>query len=117
MATSTFSGIAVYEILPNGCLNGVYSNDHPDTQNEIFNEIARKVSEDGADTIVGKYVCCYISIGNEACNCDLEIQIATRRKRNGQYDLIWSRNKKVIFEGTGWKTRGNQLTVSYRDCK
>lgn len=117
----TFNGVAVYEILPNGCLNGVYTNDHPNTQNEILNEIARKVLNGNGDINTGKYVCSYIDAGNVTVNCDLEITTGIVRKngRSGQYDFKWYDTGKTtnpIFEGTGWLTRHNQITVSYRDC-
>jgi len=63
---SKFRGIAVYEILPNGCLNGVYSNDDPATEDEIFNEIARKHPNEVGQGIEGKYTCGYIDLKNPA---------------------------------------------------
>ena len=120
------NGIVVFEIFPNGCLNGVYSNDHLDTKNEIFNEIARKISGEESDEILGVYACSYIDVGNIVKNCVLVISNPLLRKpprvRKGQYDFTWYRDynpktKKgnIIFEGTGWRTRENQITVSYRD--
>ena len=122
---SSFNGVAVYEILPNGCLNGVYTNDHPDTSNEMFNEIARRkpVAEKEIlaypNDILGLYACSYIDLGNIVCECDLEIRIGRVRRngRSGLYDLFWfeTGTNNLIFEGTGWRTRQNQITVSYRD--
>jgi len=119
----TLDGVIVYEILPNGCLNGVFSNDHSSNVNhEIFNEIARKVSdlEDHAgDEIFGNYLCSYIDFGNVAEICDLVIQpgYVGKNSRRSQYDLIWYEKgtTNIKFEGSGWRTRTNQITVSYRD--
>lgn len=115
----TFEGIMVYEILPNGCLNGVYTNDHPDTRNEIFNGIARKRSKQ-EEGILGDYTCGFMShTSDNIWECDLKIHNTPKRKRNGQYHFEWfdKKTKKMIFEGTGWLTRPNQVTVSYRDIE
>lgn len=110
------SGVIVYEIFPDGCLNGVYSNDHHLTKNKIFNEIARKIdtSEAGEDenNISGQYICSYIDLSNEVYICDLEI-----KHNNGRYDFSWREKvtKQVKFKGTGWLTKQNQITVSYTD--
>lgn len=115
---ASINGVAVFEILPNGCLNGVYSNDHPDTKNEIYNEIARKMSGDDLDSIIGTYACSFISLRNEIFNCILVIHNQSKRKKNGQYHFEWydsdKSTRKMMYEGTGWKTRDNQITVSYR---
>ena len=121
--STTLDGVIVYEILPNGCLNGVFSNDHPDNVNhEMFNEIAKKVSNidnNGGDEIFGNYICSYIDFGNEVEICDLVIKPGHKRQngRRCQYDFIWQDKitKKIKFEGSGWRTRANQITVSYRD--
>lgn len=124
----TFDGVIVYEILPNGCLNGVYSNDHLSTKNEIFNEIARKKSGYVGDEILGVYACSYMDVGNVIVNCILTItdpsSRVSKRANSGQFDFTWylsgtfNEEKNTgtkIFEGTGWRTKVNQITVSYRD--
>jgi len=108
-----FKGVIVYEILPNGCLNGIYSNDAMSTTNEIFNEIARKIPNANKDEILGKYACSYIDLGNKIEICDLEINAPPSKK--GQYQFTWTKKGTKIFEGIGWLTRHNQITVSYWD--
>ena len=110
---STYNGIIVYGIYLDGCLNGVYSNDHQLTNNEIFNEIARKKSKD-EDEILGIYTCSYIDLSSKAYICDLEIKIG----KKAQYDFIWYETghpNKIKFIGIGWRTSKNQITVSYSD--
>jgi hypothetical protein len=109
---SSYNGIAVYEILPDGCLNGVHTNDHTKTKNKIFNEIARKKDVHKTDTIEGLYTCCYIDLLSEPFICDLEI-----KNNSDQYEFIWSdlKTKKIKFKGKGWLTRENQLTVWWWD--
>jgi len=108
---ANYQGIVVYEIFPNGCLNGVYSNDHPLTQNEIFNEIARKKSKN-AGKIDGDYTCCYIDLNNVAYICDLEI-----KNNSNQFQFTWyeTGTRNVKFKGIGWLTRNNQITVMDSD--
>jgi hypothetical protein len=108
----TLNGVIVYEILPDGCLNGVFSNDHYRTGNQIFNEVARNRSPNNeADfKIEGEYNCCYMD-DEKAYVRDLKIA-----NDNGRYKLIWTdQESNTVFEGIGWKTRNNQLTVSYWD--
>jgi hypothetical protein len=106
-----FEGVVSYERLPNGCLNGVFSNTHPDTKNKIFNEIAKKKSpHDETDAIIeGEYNCCYMD-EKELYMRDLKIT-----PNNGRYDLTWTNqeNNEIVFEGFGWQTRNNELTVIY----
>lgn len=109
---STYNGVIVYEILPNGCLNGVYSNDHKNTKNEIFNEIARKKQKEDTNKIEGIYSCSYIDLNSEVFECDLEITA-----NNGRYEFIWTELVTGVtkFTGTGWLTRQNQITVMYKN--
>ncbi len=115
--TQEYKGVVSYEILPNGCLNGVFSNNHPNTKDEIYNEIARRKSlnDEKIIKIDGEYDCCYWD-KNEACSCDLVIKILCSYKENIRYQFIWyKRGSKdsIIFEGVGWLTRDNELTVTY----
>ncbi len=116
---STFEGIVVYKIFPNGCLNGVYSNDHLQTKNEIFNEIAKKIDKNenkDEDEILGIYACSYMdsSSSDKAFTCDLEI----KKGKKAQYDFTWYESgqpSKIKFIGIGWRTNKNQIAVSYND--
>ena len=105
-------GIQVYEILPDGCLNGTYANEG--TSNEIYNEISRKKSESNlelTDPLIGYYDCVYFDIGNKHYECDLEITKGSISK----YYFIWSEKgpTKPIFEGHGWQTNQNTITIKY----
>ena len=39
-----YTGVCVYEILPDGCLNGVWADNNKRTENQIFNEIGKKLT-------------------------------------------------------------------------
>jgi hypothetical protein len=109
----TLKGVIVYEIFPNSCLNGVYSNTHGKTKNEIFNEIARKKESPNDGKIEGLYTCCYIDLDSIPFICDLKISPASE----GKYKFEWmdTEKNKLKFKGIGWLTKENQITVSYSD--
>jgi len=130
----TLDGVVLYEIFSDGCLNGVFSNNHPAgfindaagnrIGNRLFNEIARKIDQNDNDilnnpsALIGNYICSYIDLGGVVCECRLEISLGHIR-RNGracEYDFIWT-DRTIgarIFEGSGWRI-GNRIAVSYRD--
>ncbi|MEI9933807.1 MAG: hypothetical protein WDM71_02930 [Ferruginibacter sp.] len=109
-------GVQVYEILPNGCLNGVYANEG--SLNEIFNEISRKsakqedINIDPKDILIGKYDCFYFDLNNKGEECELNI---INGGSNSQYIFKWSEKGSTSskFEGKGWKTNHNQITIKY----
>lgn len=106
------NGIITFEILPDGCLNGVYSNDDLATKGKIFNEIAKKINLDTSDdSITGTYNCAWFDIGAIIEESKLIITLVN----NGSYKLEWTKNGIIMFEGAGWKTRDNQLTCFYRE--
>ena len=105
----TFSGVITFEILANNCLNGHYTNDHPDTGGQLYNEIARKISE--GNGITGQYICSYIDVGNIVKVCTLEI-------REGIGDNLlfsWNMDGTQIFKGIGLLNKENRLRVEYTD--
>ena len=109
-------GVVVYEILPDSCLNGVYANDwanNAEGRNELYNEIARKKVGEDKTSIPGRYDCFYFDLLNEECPCDLTIDVHPNR---GHFRFQWFEKGTTnrIFEGSGWLTRNNQITVSYR---
>jgi hypothetical protein len=106
MAHSTFFGLIIYDVLPNGCLNGVYSND--DARLDIGNEIAKK-NNTNVD-IDGDYSCAWIELGgNPPLLAALEV-----RNNNGVYEFIWRQQNgnNEIFRGHGIRLN-NQIAVVY----
>lgn len=109
-----YNGVQVYEILPDGCLNGTYANEG--SRNEIYNEIARKKRTqpkdaiNKADNVIGDYDCFYFDLDNERVNCDLII----RPGANTQYTFTWIDGIKTLFTGVGWKTNNHQITIAYK---
>lgn len=109
----TDMGVAVYEILPNGCLSGVYCNLHKDSNDTVMNEIARKKSGDIKE-LKGVYTCAYIDYNGKVYECDLTIEAGPGSGHGPQYKLKWYHKADGIhFDGDGWHTRENQLTVHY----
>lgn len=108
----TLRGVITYEILPDGCLNGVYSNNAQKTNGEIFNEIAKRKPGQIKGEISGQYICCYIDSDYNVHECELKVTGIL----NANYEFEWHKQGVKMFEGTGWRTKQNQLTISYWDC-
>ncbi len=105
-----YIGVMVYEILPDGCLNGVGSDTHPNTNNKIFNEIARK--KNGLnDQIIGDYTCSYMNLKGQLITADLKIK--QNKKSKGQFEFSWIEETIETYKGIGWKTKENQIAVYY----
>jgi len=102
-------GVVVYEIYPNGCLNGIYAETNRLLENKIFNEILRKRDMEPENVLEGNYKSVCIDIHDTIIEYDVSI-----RDKNGKIQILWSIDNVQKYEGTGWKTRENQLTISYR---
>ena len=104
-----FFGIVLYDIQPDNCLNGIWTN--VNNKGEIRNEIARRVSTDPAnpnDKIAGSYECSYIEIDNKTYTGTLTItgNIAL-------YNFNWDIRTGIKFEGKGFLMNDKQIAVSY----
>lgn len=99
-----FWGIVVYEIIGDGCLNGVWTNNESD-KGLIMNEISRK--KDGQESnIAGDYTVAWIEPNQEPTCGTLEI--------SEDYSLEWKGKKgNSIFRGKGVKTGTKQLVAIY----
>jgi len=108
------SGIVLYDIELDGCLNGVFTNEF--SKGQIYNEIARKKnvvdSEKTDDSLIGEYNCYYFDpVGHVS---ELTIQ-----EKNGPsklpkvYAFSWRISGKTIFHGTGYKMNEKQIVVHY----
>lgn len=100
-----FWGIVIYDILEDGCLNGIWTN----TANNgaISNEIAKKINckENG---LTGDYSVCWI----EPSDCKSHSRKLNITENNSLYTLTWSDK----FIGEGFKMN-NKLVVTYRKIK
>lgn len=101
------SGIIIYEIELNGCLNGVYTNEYCD--GVIYNEVARKEEQDGE--ITGRYACFYFDKNNKRENGTLTIGYWRNKKQT--YDFSWEVNGKIIFKGKGYQMNQRQIAAHY----
>jgi len=98
-----FRGIVLYNIELNGNLNGVYTNDHPITNNRIFTETARP-----RDNETNVYDCFYFDAADGRVNCTLTFTIT-----NGIYDAEWELENGFIFRGRGFQMNDRQIAISY----
>ena len=107
-------GICLYDLQPNGCLNGVYTNNSVD--GEIFNEIARKHTDVGDDELCGYYNCFYFDKdGKQNSRHNAELHIVIKNGTTGTYQFVWTKNKSAVFEGIGYKMNDRQVAVHYWD--
>lgn len=112
------TGIALYTIELNHCLNGVYTNDG--LKGEICNEIAKRRGKvapghiDDAEEINGVYDCIYF--GNKNSREGWELLIGSdSEKKVRQYEFCWRNKKgKVEFKGIGYKMNEKQIAVHYK---
>jgi hypothetical protein len=102
-------GVLVYEIYPNGCLNGIYADTNRLLENKIFNEILKKRNTEIDSELTGNYKSVCIDFNETIIEYDVSI-----REKGGKIQILWSIDNVQKYEGTGWRTRENQLTVSYR---
>ncbi len=101
-----FWGIVVYEILEDGCLNGIWTN----TANNgvISNEIAKKIKDkENNNSLIGTYQVSWIEPSNESNQCILSIN---------NIDSLYTLNWGDEYKGKGFKMN-NKLIVTYWETK
>lgn len=102
------SGLVLYDIELDGCLNGVYTNDH--AAGLIYNEIARRRPDSPDGDLSGIYDCFYFDENNSRNNAVLTISRIGRT-----YHLEWRTDSRIIFNGVGYIMNEKQLVVHYWD--
>ena len=105
--TKVKNGITVYNIEGNGCLNGVYINEH--ANGTVVNEILRKDTQD-ISKIDGTYTFHYFDENN-----DSYVGTAIISESHNVYDISWQVNtdSKPRFYGKGYRIGEKQLIFSY----
>lgn len=107
-------GAIEYEIMGDGCLNGLWSNNKETVNGRFMNEIARKKSNNAIE-IDGEYTVAYIQNNHESFTGSLKIN----RHHDGTYNLFWThiRNSNSEFQGFGFHIGGNKIIVLYWQTK
>ena len=107
-----FKGIILYNIELDGNLNGVYTNNHPNTRGEIYTETARlkkNFPQFNNNTEVREYDAFYFDLNNERVDCLLKFSI-----QNRIIDVIWELvDGRVLFRGQGFQMNDRQIAISY----
>lgn len=107
MKANNFWGIVNYEIIGDGCLNGIWTNNDVNRGGIIMNEIARmKTYID--DTIIGEYSVAWIEPNKQPTTGTLAIT-----KKGEELHFNWKNNNKSIFNGIGLKLGLNNIIVFY----
>ena len=110
MANEVKKGIVLYNIELDGCLNGVFINEH--SNGRIWNELLKKLDDTKADnSIEGTYTAIWI---DEEQTNGVDTAIVEVVYRDNAFDFTW----KHIIGGTRWKGIGykmnhNQIVVNY----
>jgi hypothetical protein len=102
------TGIILYNLKLDGCLNGVYTSDQED--GKIYNEIARPQKLTG-DDIMGSYDCFYFDTHNARVNADLTITLKAKTRKT--YLFSWEIKGKVLYEGVGYRMTWRLIAVHY----
>jgi len=108
-SSSQLWGMITYELLGDGCMNGIWTNIHTETK-KVMNEIARK--KDGADKgdLSGEYYVSWIENKGGPVSGTLKIE-----SRITHYHLEWIVSGKISFRGIGMQVTERQLAVTYWD--
>ncbi len=107
--TNKFWGIVVYEIVGNGCLNGLWTNNDAKKGGSIMNEIARK-SDKKESEIIGDYTVAWIEADQEAVTGTLKIT------PNGiTYNFEWfvENEDRSRFKAIGMQVGLSQVVAFY----
>lgn len=99
-----FWGIVIYDILEDGCLNGIWTN--TSNKDKISNEIARKIS--CKEKLDGDYTVCWIEPNNEIN----EGKLIIGKSDSLYYALTWRYKDKSEYTGKGFRMN-NKLVVTY----
>jgi len=102
-------GMILYDIIGDGCLNGVWTNTHTESK-KIMNEIARKKKGDDKDPIAGEYYVSWIEEKGGPVSGTLKVE-----SRITHYSFEWVVSGKVSFKGVGILMGADKLAVTYWD--
>jgi hypothetical protein len=116
MMPDNFSGIILYDIEMDDCLNGVYTN-IPDG-GVILNECCRKKTDSPkieSDRIIGHYASHWFDMDSNPVNGTLEITNHSYKeeKQLKVYSFLWKEGSNIVFRGVGYKMNHNQIAVTY----
>ncbi len=107
-----FWGMIVYEIKGDGCLNGLWTNNHIQTDWTVRNEIARKkknyVGQEQRDELTGLYTVVWIEDPENSGKSTSGKLTITFDKPTKVYSLLWDKT----FKGRGFLIDG-RLVVMY----
>ena len=108
------TGIVLYTIESDGCLNGVYTND--DLGGEIFTETAKRRTPSTADRISGTYDAFYFD--RDTLRNNARLTISPIPGATNRYTFIWRRARANTdtFVGEGYIMNNKQVAVAYREA-
>ena len=102
-------GMILYDIIGDGCMNGVWTNTHTETK-KIMNEIARKKKGAEKDPIAGEYYVSWIEEKGGPVSGILRVE-----SKITYYAFEWIVSGKTSFRGVGTLLGDDRLAVTYWD--
>lgn len=102
-------GMIVYELLGDGCMNGLWTNIHTESK-KVMNEIARKKSGGDMSDLSGEYYVSWIENKGGPVAGTLKIE-----SRITHYYFEWIVSGKLSFKGVGMQVAERKLAVTYWD--
>lgn len=102
-------GQIVYELLGDGCMNGVWTNVHTESK-KVMNEIVRKKSGGDLTDLSGEYYVSWIESKGGPVSGTLKVE-----SRTTHYYFEWIISGKLSFKGVGMKVSETRLAVTYWD--
>jgi hypothetical protein len=107
--SSQLWGMIIYELMGDGCMNGLWTNIHTESK-KVMNEIARKKTVGDASDLTGEYYVSWIEAKGGPVSGTLKIE-----SRITHYYLEWIVSGKVSFKGVGLQVAEKRLLVTYWD--
>lgn len=105
-----FWGIVNYEIIGDGSLNGIWTNNFEQRGGLIMNEIARKIDNSQNDIFEGEYYVSWIEPNQEPINGRLKIASI----HSGELRFEWTINDNSGgFKGVGLRVGLNNIIAFY----
>ncbi len=103
-----FWGIINYEIIGDGCLNGVWTNNFEHKGGVIMNEIARKRENCQNSRIDGEYYVSWIEPNQTPINGKLSISIIRE-----EMHFTWNIDNTNVFSGVGLQVGLKNIIAFY----
>lgn len=102
-------GIVLYDKQLNGKLNGVFTNNDPNNNAEIFTETARPNSNRKCENGGTWFEFFYYDSNNESASGELNLF----KNTHNMYIAEWHVGGNMVFKGFGFDMNERQISINY----